>query len=358
MLDWLFQSEYNAPVTAAVWSTVACLAATVVLFAYTVVLRVANVIGSRRRADLVARWRSVIAAAALSPEDAETMPLPYFSRVQRTDLLAEWNRACDTVEGSAADNLVTLAGRLKIPEIAKEMFARRRLKAKLLAVQTLGHLRDKDSWAAIEEFLTDNNTALSITAAIALVDIDAARAVLHVVPMITKRRDWPRTRVCRFLRMAGSSLVSEPLIDSIRTSRPEEMVYLLQFVQLAESDVIDALAEDLIRSSKDPVVLTAALRLVSGHAGVPRIGALAHHDAWFVRMQAAKVLGRVGQQEHLSMLESMLEDKEWWVRYRAAQSITSLPFLGPNALRRIHARQTDRYARDMLKQALAEVGLA
>jgi len=35
-----------------------------------------------------------------------------------------------------------------------------------------------------------------------------------------------------------------------------------------------------------------------------------------------------------------------------------LPFLGPNALRDLRERQADRYARDMLEQAMAERGLA
>ena len=115
---------------------------------------------------------------------------------------------------------------------------------------------------------------------------------------------------------------------------------------------------DLLRESTDPGVLNASLKLVSGFSGVPRIASLTQHAAWFVRMQAAKVLGRIGQQEHLSILESMLDDREWWVRYRAAQAITSLPFLGPNELRRMRDRQTDRYAADMLQQTLAEAGLA
>ena len=75
-------------------------------------------------------------------------------------------------------------------------------------------------------------------------------------------------------------------------------------------------------------------------------------------MQSAKVLGRLGEREHVGLLESLLQDREWWVRYRAAQALVGLPFLGPNALREIQRRQTDRYAVDILDQAFAEVGIA
>lgn len=358
MLEWLFQSDFNAPVTAAIWSIIGTVGATMVLFAYTIGLRIATILGDRRRAALIALWRDIITVAALSHDEAGSMPLPSIPRADRIDILEEWNRTRATIEGSATDNLVTLAKRMGLPAIAKKMLTRRRLRSKLLAMQTLGHLLDKDSWAPIEELLRSDSTALSITAAVALVDIDAQRAVRQLVPMITQRRDWPRTRVSHFLCMAGSELISEPMYRAIRSSDPDELVYLLQFVQLVEADVIDALAVDLIQSSDSPAVLTAALKLISGHAGVPRIAALAQHETWFVRLQAAKALGRVGQEEHLELLEDMLDDREWWVRYRAAQSIVSLPFLGPNALRQIRNRQADQYARDMFEQALAEVGLA
>jgi HEAT repeat protein len=125
-----------------------------------------------------------------------------------------------------------------------------------------------------------------------------------------------------------------------------------------EPEVLDALVNDLIRESNDAGVLNAALKLVSGYGGVPRIAALTTHSVWFVRMQAAKVLGRIGQPEHLKLLEALLSDGEWWVRYRAAQAITGLPFLGPNQLRKLRLRQQDRYAADILQQSFAEVGLA
>ena len=85
---------------------------------------------------------------------------------------------------------------------------------------------------------------------------------------------------------------------------------------------------------------------------------LAKHKVWFVRMQAANLLGRFGRREDYRILEPLLSDTEWWVRYRAAQAITKLQFLGPHALRNLRDRQQDPYARDILSQALAEAGLA
>ncbi|HKL62077.1 MAG TPA: HEAT repeat domain-containing protein [Woeseiaceae bacterium] len=358
MLAWLFDTAYETQVRAALWSTLAAGLATAVLFAYTLGLRFATVIGARRRRHLVARWRGIFATAVLSRADAEGELLPRIRRHQHSNLLEEWNRARDTVEGSAADNLIILADRLGLARTARGLLRSRRLSARLLGVQTLGHLRDADSRAEIAALVASPNTALSITSAVALTEIDAARAVEKLVPLITARRDWPRTRVSRILRKAGSARVSEPLYRAIRSGDDDEKIYLLQFAPLAEAEIVDALCDELIRTTHHPGVLTAALKQVSGHTGVPRLASLARHEAWYVRMQVAKVLGRIGQMEHVSLLASLLDDPEWWVRYRAAQSLVRLPFLGPNALRDLRERQEDRYARDMLEQAMAEAGLA
>jgi len=42
------------------------------------------------------------------------------------------------------------------------------------------------------------------------------------------------------------------------------------------------------------------------------------------------------------------------VRYRAAQSLAALPFHQEEDLERLWAAQSDRYAKDMLRQVLAE----
>lgn len=357
-MEWLFRSDFDTLTTVALWSIAAVLATTVILFVYTVGLRVATISSDQRRRSFLTRWRDVFATSMLSLDSARQQSLPSVRRGDRIDLLEEWNRARSMVDGSAVDNLIELAQRTGIPEVALRLFHSRRIGSKILAVQTIGHLKLTALRDELHDLLDHDNTALSITVASALVDIDPDFGISAVIPMINKRRDWPKTRVSILLRQAGSARISEPMYRAIRSEDDVGKTYLLQFARLVEAEILDALVEDLIRESRNPGVLNAALKLVSGFAGVPRIAALTQHETWFVRMQAAKVLGRVGQEEHLSLLESMLDDSEWWVRYRAAQAITSLPFLGPNQLRKLRMKQSDPFAGDILQQCFAEVGLA
>lgn len=331
---------------------------TLVLFAYTVGLRFATISAGRRRQRFLAVWRDIFAAAVLNARGNDTQLLPAIRRRDEIELIEEWNRTCSVVKGQAVDSLIRLAERTGIPEVAKTLFYGRRIRPRILAIQSIGNLRLTEFRTEIRELISHDNTAISVTAAAALVDIDPDFGISVIVPMINQRRDWPKTRVSTLLRAAGSERISEPMFRAIRTETDAAQAYLLQFARLIESESLDALVADLLRSSRDPGVLSAALKLVSGFAGVPRIAALTQHDAWFVRMQAAKVLGRVGQHEHLSLLEALLDDPEWWVRYRAGQAIASLPFLGPNELRKLRARQSDPFAVDILQQCFAEVGLA
>ena len=229
---------------------------------------------------------------------------------------------------------------------------------KLLAVQALGFLHDLECWNEIKALLEHKNITISITAATALVHINAREAIRLIMPMIGTRPSWPRTQIGRTLNLAGPDAVTGSLCRAIESAGSDEAVCLLQFYESAFMVDIDSLVARLLISRSEPAVIAAALKAVRGQLPNRMIEGLAKHKTWFVRMQAANVLGRFGRREDYRILEPLLSDTEWWVRYRAAQAITKLPFLGPNALRKLRDRQKDRYARDILQQALAEVGMA
>jgi len=73
-----------------------------------------------------------------------------------------------------------------------------------------------------------------------------------------------------------------------------------------------------------------------------------------VRVQAARALGRVGERSDAERLVALLGDAQWWVRYRAAQALLELPALSRADLDALRASLTDRFAADMLSQAMAE----
>jgi HEAT repeat protein len=349
-----FASGFSAPASAALWATVASIAASLILLLYTLELRLQRRMRERRRARVVDRWRALLADAVTGR--GGTAPPPALRRGERHEFLRLWVYTRSMLEGAAAQRLIALADSLGLRAFVREQAGHAHLATRLIAIRALGYLRDSASFDTLAAVADDANTLVSMTAAEALAAIDAPRAVERLVPRIASRRDWPRTHVFNVLQRAGSAVISEPLYRYIRAAGDDEAAHLLKYAEIAEFDVRDALAVELIRTRENPEVLAAALKVATGHTRVPRIDELLAHSAWYVRMQAAKLVGRMGRSEDAGRLEALLADEEWWVRFRAAKALVRLPGVSASELDKMRARLRDRYARDILGQAIAEAG--
>lgn len=273
------------------------------------------------------------------------------------NVLREWCRFRSYIRGDCCIALETLAREIGLVLVAQKLFRRGTFRHQLLGAQALGFLKDRSCWSVLEERLGHPNVSMSITAATALVNIDPDKATKLILPLAARRQNWPRNQLGRLLHLAGPEIVSANLCRAIQDADNETARYLLQFYETAHVNEIDSLAAQLLITRSDARLLSAALKAVRGHLPAEIIERCARHKVWYVRMQTANLLGRFGRREDYTLLEPMLCDREWWVRYRAAQAITRLPFLGPNALRKLRDRQTDRFAYEIMVQALAEAGL-
>ena len=346
------------PIDAAIAAIAVIVALTLVLFLYAIGLRFAHVMRERWRRRHRALWWPVLAEAAVAPDLDDVAAVRRLKTGSRFEVLREWCRFRSMIRGDEGTALSTLAEELGLQKVARRLLSRPSVSRRLVALQALGFLRDAASREPIEALLDHSNVALSITAAGAIVRIDPEPGIRKVLPMVAGRLDWPRTEVGRILRSAGPEIVSGPLCRAIESANVHDAIYLLQFYESAFVQDVDTVAERLIATRTEPALVTAAMKAVRGHLPTALLEKLTRDDAWYVRMQAATLLGRTGRREDYRLLEPMLSDPEWWVRYRAAQAIAGLPFLGPNALRKLRGRQDDPYAGDILSQVMAEAGLA
>ncbi|MDX1509108.1 MAG: hypothetical protein R3358_12555, partial [Woeseiaceae bacterium] len=185
----------------ALWAAVIASAFTLVLFFYCLGLRIARILHDRDLARLRKRWWPVIARATMDDgtDEIDTRSLRRGSRVK---LLREWCRFRSLVKGDSCRSLQWLADDLELLAVARRLLHRRTVSTKILAVQALGFLRDRESWDDIVELLHHHNVTISITAATALVHIDPKPAIALIMPLIGKRDSWPRTQVGRLLNLA------------------------------------------------------------------------------------------------------------------------------------------------------------
>jgi hypothetical protein len=132
------------------------------------------------------------------------------------------------------------------------------------------------------------------------------------------------------------------------------MTRLLRLAPTAHADVLRPAIRSALERATDPDALAAALAALQHPDDAALARAALDHEHPVVRLQATKMLGRLGAREDVPRFVALLSDPSWWVRYRSAQALVAAPWLGPGELEHIRSGLADRFALDMLAQAMAE----
>lgn len=341
------------PVGVAFWTGATALVLAGVLVLAMLGVRSWLAVRNRLRRRVLDRWRPVLMAGLYQPDAS----LPTLSRFATADFLELWNHLHQSLDGVARGNLNQVAGTLRVPATVCGMLRKRGFRSRLLAAQTAGNLRLVAAWDDLCRQLENESAGLSLAAARALVRIDPERAAPLLLPHLVGREDWSPQCVDELLRETGGRDVAGRLFDAIAGAAPATARRLIRYLgAIPPADAAPAISRLLAQSANEEL-LNACLQLLSDPAELDRVRALCAHDNWHVRVHAATALGRLGSLDDAPLLAGMLSDSQWWVRYRAALALAQLPGMSADELRHIKDTQTDRYARDMLHQVMAELDL-
>lgn len=361
MLD--FAGSSDSFVVFALYSSLFAIGISLVLFCTVVYLRLRLIAHRKVEARFIATWRPLltkIAIHGLDPDlDRELPDMRPQKNAELRLLLNEWNVLHDCLQGVARNTLTRAGYKLSLDRVAWSMLGEdSSFGDRLMGIITLGHLEDFAAWGSIEASLDSENPLLSLMAAKALCNIDPDRAVPLLLPRIVERDDWAGARVAGVLHEAGASAVSLPLRDAILESPPEHAEKLIAYLPMIFKPVAATVISRLLRRNVDDRVTGACLQVSNSPLELPQVRELARHPRWHIRMRAATVLGRIGDEKDSELLIDLLSDPEWWVRYRAAQALSELPQIGHDQLEGIRDELEDPFSRDMLNQIMAEQAIA
>jgi hypothetical protein len=336
-------------VRAAFWVGSAAFAATLLISLQIVFLRV----GLRRRERgsdaTIAKWRPVVTAVAAGVPPAS---VPALERAEYIAFFKLWLHFHVSLRGNAADSLNGLAATLGCGQIARTMLDAGDRSQQLLAILVLGRMRDREAYPLLRRFAAHRARTLSMHASWALVQIDPAQAAEGMAPDLIINGEWPVREIVTVLQQARTEC--EPvLLAMAERAQPAHLPRLMQVIEGLRIALPAPLVTRLLADS-DPEILISVLRCVGDPAVREGVLPLLRHSDWRVRLQAARTLGRIGGREDLPALAGLLNDSQWWVRYRTAQAIAGLPFLAPGELAAVAANTGDRYASDILRQVMAE----
>ena len=308
------------------------------------------------RARIVATWRPLLTQIAI--EEGASPGLPPLPTRYLPFLLEEWNALHDAVRGEAAARLNDLALRLGLDNSARRLMNSREVGKQILAIRTLGHLRDESTWKTLQQYLVSTNALVSFYAAAALVQIDAQRAMPGIMLQVAERESWPGEAMARLLVDAGADIAREPIRALMLSLEPAKIPPLLPWLAHVDAVLGSEVATELLRRHPgDLHIVAAALLVLLDPVVLPEVRGFGTSNDPDIRMNLALALGRLGDLEETELLMRLMGDRVWWVRYRAAQALLRLRGMDGGRLEAVRARLTDPYALDMLKHVRAEESL-
>jgi HEAT repeats len=334
----------------AFWLGVAVAAMTAIMLAVTLTMRRLSLRREAIHARAVARWRPLIVSEPAGAPAA----LPALTQRELSGFIRVWNDVHEPLRGGTTDGLARIAGAVGLERQLYRALRAANFHDRVVALIALGHVRSRESFSHVARYLDDRSPIMSLCAARALMQIDAAQAIAMLVPRILRRADWSQGSIAAILAESDAALIAAPLAAAARQASVEVAPRMIRFL----AGVSTASAAPIIRAALQTVIdeplISACLQVISNPADLDCVRPLLSHVRWHIRMQSAVTLGRLGAPGDEQPLIALLSDQQWWVRYRAARALLNLEFVGSERLRAIQRTQADPFAQGIIGQVLAE----
>lgn len=310
----------------------------------------------RIHARVIDIWRPLLTRVAI--EEGEMPATPTLPARHIPYLMEEWNALHDAVRGESADKLNAIALKLGLDVAARRMMHSRRIGRRILAIRTLGHLRDPSSWKPLQDQLASANALVSFYAAAALVQIDAQRAMPGIMLQLAERESWPGEAMARLLVDAGADIAREPIRSLMLSLAPSKVPPLLPWLAHVDAVLGSEVAIELMRRNLDDAdIVSAALLVVLDPEVMPELARFADSPNADVRQNLAVAYGRLGGLSETETLMRLLCDRVWWVRYSAGHAMLRLKGMNAERLEVVRTGLSDSYALDMLRHVSAEAAI-
>ena len=337
------------------YAGIGAILASLFMLAAIVILRMGLLVRRRREQRFLEAWRPLMAQCL------EGVPrnLPPLAAADHERFLRLWNYYHESLRGAAKERLNELAEQAGMDVAARAMLGRRSLRDRLIAAVSLGNLGDKTAWHDLRKLAEDASPLLSLAAARSMLRIEPAVTLQWLVPFAAQRRDWPLAKVAAMLAEAGADRVTPALAAALKAAADEKgeterISRLLRLADVAYAEHLAPAVRGILDRGAEDRVIADGLSALRDPRDVDLVRRYAAHASWMVRVAAAKALGKLGTPDDCKTLITLLGDANWWVRYRAAHSLTGLPFVGLEELEKIRAALTDRFAAQALDHVMAE----
>ena len=339
-----------------VWSIAALVLGGIIvlLLASILLFRQNRLAEEQRREHIIKEWKPILQQALTGLPET----LPSLSPRDHVIFLQLWNQSYEFLPEAITAPLIRVAQAVGSPHFATELLRSRLLSQRILGVVTLGRLREPSGWGPIGALLTSHNSFLAFHAAQSLLKIDTKAALPLLVPILGQRADWSPLKVIAMFKTVGRDVASETLVNAAIHGDPQLGPRLLRYLPATQSAQGLPILRDFIRHQPLTPNMLATCLFVLGEfrdpVDRPMVRDHLTHEAWYVRVQAATALGKLGTVEDEERLLSLFNDEQWWVRYRAGEALVSLESMTEGKLLTLQESLTTPEAHEILAPILAK----
>ena len=264
------------------------------------------------------------------------------------------SETADEISGEAWEKLSGEAGGNWYSAYLKRQFKGSNLEAILLTVKLVGSLRISQFTQNVVAQIYYHRAATQMQhiGMLALCMLGAEREVValsrdqtiasllsfRTLEEVFSTYSGDKKNLCRkLITTAADQYIRRTCIKTIGTSG---------YIELGDL-VVPFLKSSQLNARIDAVRALGQLR---ERAGYMQVLAFAQDIRWEMRAVVATALGAYGVKENFETLIRLLCDKEWWVRYRAAEALLRYPDRD-TLLSRVD-QTNDRFAQEMMRFAL------
>ncbi|MGJ8689741.1 MAG: HEAT repeat domain-containing protein [Gammaproteobacteria bacterium] len=235
-------------------------------------------------------------------------------------------------------------------------FNSRPLWLRVLAIEAAKWIANDEIIKCLWNALGSSNRDISLRACTSLVSLNARDYEKAVIKTLFRFPEQAPTISTQIGAAGGGDVlhILEPFLDRLPNYTVTNIVTLAE--RSSDKSLLPVIIEKLHlhRNDEEAGSLLRAIGNLGGPDEKAEVIPYLSHKVGFLRVQAAKALGRIGELSDIPLIEPLLSDRNWWFRFRAAETIVRLAN-GDNALlEQLVDKQEDKYAAEILRHVISE----
>lgn len=345
----------------AFWGSVFMMIGVLLILICLLAFRISFLLSRFRRNRIEEEWSEVFRYLRAGEEPHS---YPVLSRGEKPAFLEFWLENRKLANGRFAVMLDELAQRIALQQTVinilhpgKLEIMPRKVWLQGLAISAIEYLDSEETREVLLTMTAADNLFLVVQACTTLAKLRVPKFEKEIIQtMFRFPADAPE--IFAKVSQAGGSEVLH-VIQPFLNRLPHHTV--MNFISLAEQSHDDSLVPILLyrlRVTTSQEEISALLRTLSlfEYPGLREaVLPFLKHQNLYVRIQAAKAIGRLGNESDIDRLLPLLSEEDWWLRYRAARAICKLNKMDRDSIARVSSNLSDKFARDIINHAYQEL---